>query len=183
MSLRTVLVCLLAALAMFLWGFVFWTLPHPLEAFSTGLDNEKVQTALRDLIPADGAYAVPEFSEGSSMDSWMAQHRQGPIATLLVRKGGAEPGAPTVFLFGYLHMFATCLLIAWLLGKCGASLATFGAKVGLVAMAGFAGSFWIHVSAPIWMLQPWHYHLASVFYDVVAWVLAGLILAKWGRTG
>jgi hypothetical protein len=172
---------LLSAVAMFAWGFLFWTTPLGKATLAHGVDSERAQEALGQLFPADGAYFVPDRSEGESQESWIGQHRRGPLALVFIHRAGADPMQPIVFVNGFLHMLITCVVIAWLLGKAVPALPSYGARVGFVLLAGFAATFWGHAGDPIWFFNPWKYHLMAMFYDLVAWGLAGLILARFVR--
>lgn len=172
---------LLAAVAMFVWGFVFWTTPLGKAAMSHGVDADRAQEALRGLFPEDGAYFVPDMAEGESQESWLERHRRGPLAMVFVHRAGANPMEPMTFVNGFLHMLITCVLIAWLLGKALPALPTYGARLGFVLLAGFAAAFWGHAADPIWFYNPWRFHLLAMVYDLGAWGLAGLILARFVR--
>lgn len=172
---------LLAAIAMFLWGFAFWTSPLGKLAMAQGPDPERAQAALAELFPADGAYFVPEPPEEEASATWIERHRRGPLALVFVRHAGADPMSPLTFLNGFLHLLITCVLIAWLLGKVATALPSYGARAGFVVLAGFAAAFWGHAGDPVWFYNPWRYHLLAMAYDVVAWSLAGLLLARFVR--
>ncbi len=172
----------LAALAMFVWGFLFWTTPLGKAAMTPGADPDRVQRALDELFPTDGVYFVPDLSEGESQERWLERHRRGPLGMVIVRKAGADPMDPLLFFNGFLHQLITCVLIAWLLGKAAPALPGWGAKAGFVTLAGFAATFWAHAGDPIWFYQPWKFHLLAMLYDLVAWALAGAILARFART-
>lgn len=174
---------LLAALAVFVWGFLFWGL-GVINPFDTGLDSVKAQEALKSLVPGDGVYLVPEMSGSSpqEVESWVGLRRQGPLATVIVRQAGAEPVNPVEFALGFLHNFVTALLLALLLGKALSALPTYGSRVGFILLAGAAATFWSHVSDPIWMAHPWRFHLMSMAYDLVAWAIMGAILARFVKS-
>ncbi len=172
----------LSALAMFVWGFLFWTSPLGKATMSHGVDPGSVQDALLELFPADGAYFVPDVLEGEAEAKWVERHRQGPLALVFIHRAGADPMEPMTFVNGFLHMLITCVLIAWLLGKAAAALPSYGARAGFVVLAGFAATFWAHAGDPIWFYNPWKYHLLAMVYDFVAWSLAGLILARFVRS-
>jgi len=173
---------LVAAVAMFVWGFLFWTTPLGRMTISHGVRGDVAQRALSTAFVEEGVYVVPDMDGAEEAESWAAQHRRGPIATVFFRPGGAEPMAPSTFLSGFLHMWATCLLLALLLNRVGFALPSVAAKVGFVALAGFTATFWGQLSGPIWFFHPWPYHLMSVVYDFVAWLLAGIVLARSLRT-
>jgi hypothetical protein len=175
---------LLAALGQFVWGFVFWTTPLGLATMSHGADPDRTQAALDELFPADGAYFVPDLLGGdgdsdAAKQRWIERHRRGPLGMVFIHRRGADPMQPLTFVNGFLHMLITCVLIGWLLARAAPALAGWGARVGFVALAGFAATFWTHAGMPIWFFQPWRYHLLTMLYDLVAWIVAGTILARF----
>ena len=172
---------LLAAVALFVWGFLFWGMPI-VQPIDSGVDGAKAQAALKELLTHDGVYVVPEPPGQEMTEGWKAMHRQGPIATIFYRTRGMEPMAPTVFVLGFVHNLVTCLLIGLLLGKAIPALPSYGARVGFVVLAGVAATVWGHAGDPIWMAHPWRFHLLAMGYDFVAWTLAGAILGKFVRS-
>ena len=56
---RTILRVLLAAVAMYFWGFLFWGInPVPYQSWQQA-DDDAAQAALRELFPTAGTYYVP----------------------------------------------------------------------------------------------------------------------------
>lgn len=171
---------LLAAVVVFVWGFLFWGLPI-INPIDSGVDGAKAQEALKQLVPAgkDGVYFVPAMPGDQMTEEWAALHRQGPLVTLIVRQAGAPPMAPTVFLLGFLHNFVTACLIGLLLSKVVGALPSYGARLAFVALAGLAATIWGHAGDPIWMYHPWRFHVLAMIYDIIAWGLTGSILARF----
>lgn len=167
----------LAAVVLFVWGFLFWGIA-PVNPIDTGLDAAKAQEMLRQLVPKDGVYVVPEMPHETT-EAWTTQHRQGPLAMIFVRTTGGEPMAPMTFVLGFVHNVLTAFLIALLLSKAAGVLPTYGSRLGFVLLAGVAATIWAHAGDPIWLNHPWRFHLLSMFYDVVAWSLAGAVLARY----
>ncbi len=175
---RLFLGSVLAAVAMFFWGFLFWAAGPGDLAMSHGANNEALRTALRDHVPSSGMYFIPDMA-GREDAAFMQEHADGPIAMLAVRKEGADAMSPTVFASGFAHMFVSALLMAYLLSLATPSLRTYGARVTFVVLAGLVGSFWSQVGAPIWFFHPWSFHLMTMVYDVIGWGVTGAILAKF----
>ena len=88
----------------------------------------------------------------------------------------------SVFLLGFLHMFLSSLLMGWVLSMALPALTTFGQRWCFVWLAGFAGTFWGHVAAPIWFYHPWGFHVMSMIYGTVAWGLARSTVSRSGTT-
>jgi hypothetical protein len=59
------------------------------------------------------------------------------------------------------------------------ALATYGARVGFVFLAGIATAFFVEMASVIWWRMPLINQLVSALYDILAWLLAGLVLARY----
>lgn len=177
---RLALGSLLAAVVMFLWGFLFWGAGLGAASMQHGLDNDAIRAAIAAHVPATGTYFVPDM-EHRDTEAFLRLHKEGPVTMMFVRKEGADAMSPSVFALGFLHMFVSTLLMAYLVRMALPALGSFGARLCFVTMAGFVGSFWGHVADPIWFFHPWTFHLWTMGYDIVAWTLAGAVLAKFAR--
>jgi len=174
---RLVLGSLLAAVVVFFWGFLYWNvLPFRSSATQAAPDEPSLAQTLGAL-PATGTYELPHLSASESPEAFVGRLSQGPIALVLLRKEGANASDPAMFINGFLHMLITALLIGLVLRRTG--LATFGARFGLVFLAGLAAAIFANLGEPIWYFQPWDWHLLQFGYDLTAWVLFGLVLAKF----
>jgi hypothetical protein len=174
----------LGALAMFFWGFLWWGAPHNLPyttVIKSAPDEAALAAALTQTLPATGVYVLPNPASGASAEEVQKRAAAGPIAQVVFVKEGAAMGAG-VFIWGYVHMFVTCLIGALILRGALASTNGYGSRVSFVLMVGLAGSFFSNLGKPIWWHQPWPYHLAYFAYDLSSWLLAALILAKFVRS-
>jgi hypothetical protein len=169
----------IAAVALFLWGFVYWAAsPIPYTALKTAADDAAAGQALLEHFPQSGTYRVPN-PVNPDMNEMNALHRQGPVAMVDIDVDGAEPVSPGVMLAGFVHMLITTLMISLLMRLTGNSLATYGDRVLFVFLAGVIVAFWTRISDVIWwgLGLPWQMY--NAIYDVSAWLIAGLILAKF----
>ena len=161
-----------AALAMFFWGFIYYGLsgiPYRTLQPSTG-----VAAALAAL-PSDGTYLVPDMRDGA--EAMEAGMKSGPVAMVHLRKVPQSPGV-TMGL-GFLQEFISCFLLALLLVKCAPAFRGFGDRLQFALIVGVLITFFSHAGEAIWWQQAWGWHLATMFYDVVAWLIAGAVLAKF----
>src|SRR5207253_2009846 len=90
-------------------------------------------------------------------------------------EGGVEPMAPSQFVQGFVHYFASALLAGAILALMAKSRPTYLGRVGLVFLVGLFATVSIQLSAPIWFYHPWNYHLLTSLYDVVGGLLIGLV--------
>ncbi len=169
----------LAAVAMFVFGSVFWMSPMPYSAVSTVADDAVVQSAIREHFPETGLYYVPSVATfNADPDRFTELHVAGPVVEVNVAYDVGEPMQPGVFLAGFLHQWVICFLIGLLLLKVAPVFPTFASKVGFVTVLGLLGALFINVGQVIWWREPVGWQLWNVVYNTVAWVLAGLVIAR-----
>ena len=166
---------LLGAVLMFMWGFLFWgVLPVGATAISGVEDQAGLQAELAKRIPQSGVYMLP-YAQDQSDAEYQALHAKGPIVTIHYRAEGSEPMSPGTFAMGYFHEFIVLLIMGLMLKM--AAVASFGARFVVVFMGGIAGSVFSTFSGPIWWLNPWSMAWTNTIYEVVAWLLAAVVLA------
>jgi hypothetical protein len=180
---RLLLGSLLAALVMFIWGFLFWAVPWPNPAIHTmGADAEAaVAEALRRQIPETGTYVIPN-PQTTDPQTYTARHEAGPVAMLFVQADGFAPMRPGVFVGGFVHMLAVAFLLGLILRIAAPVAPTYGKRVLFVLLLGLTAALWSEIGEPIWWAHPWAYHLTVFVSDVTTWGLAGLILARFATS-
>lgn len=157
-----------AALAMFVWGFIYYGISG--LPYRTLQPSAAIAPALAKL-PATGTYIVPDPSTGEDLSTY-----KGPVAVLNYNANPRSMGATMAL--GYVHCFACAFLLAMLLWRVGTWLGSFPCKLMFCFMVGLimtltakGGSYvWWHASGP-WVL-------AEMAYDLIEFLLAGLILIK-----
>ena len=169
----------LAALAMFVWGFIYWGTPHhlPYQALGTVADEGATALAVGKLFPASGTYLLPSPLIGDDKMNELAL--RGPSVEVHIVKesfGSAEMGK--LMAMGYAHVFVISLLLTIMLCglekafECWTSRVKFCAALGLlVATCDLGNTIWWHHAL--------RWTLAQAFYDFVLYVIAGLVLAKF----
>jgi len=170
---------LLAAVAVFVWGFLYWSLSgistrvmHPVP------DELSLAQKLAEVLPQSGAYLMP-FPANTSTEEFVKRMASGPLVQILYSREGGDPLQASVFAFGFLHMLASALVMAVALRL--AAPPTYGARLQLVVVAGLAGSVFGNLGRPIWWHQPWDFHLMNFAYEITSWTVAGLVLARFVR--
>lgn len=173
--LKPALGALLAAIAMFMWGFVYWGsgLVDPFAHVSAEAETA-IGEALKANLTADGVYFIPDSKVGTE-EEWMARMGQGPIAMMNFKSGGAPPMGMTMAQ-GFAHMLVTALLLAGLLAYV-APAGTYLERFRLVAVVGVIAAVFAHLGQPIWWHFPWSYAILGAVYDAGAYAIAGAILA------
>lgn len=179
---RIVVGALLSAVALFVWGFLYWNVfPFQAQVFQRVPDEPALAAQLSSALPESGVYFIPSPAPGEAMEPVLQRFTAGPIAQMIFLREGAAPVSPGKFLAGFLHMLVSALLMGALLAMAVGVLGSYGSRVTFVLLAGLAGAFRAHLGTPIWQHHPWDLQLLYFFYDVIAWLLAGLILARFVR--
>jgi len=168
----------LAAVALFVWGFIFWALlPTPWLVLRGAPDEVALASSVAQALPGPGVYVLPH-PHGSDEAEAARRAVEGPILQIIL-SAGRDPMSPAMFLGGFLHMWISALLMGWLLMR----FAPAGYRGALLCAAGMAGAaaVWGNLGKPIWYAQPWGFHLLNAVYDFTGWVLAGAVLARFVR--
>lgn len=173
---RWLLGALGAAVAMFLWGFVFWGLLGGAGALRTLPNEDAVRDALQGGALATGTYFLPAMVPGQPPPE------RGPIVKIYYQADGVFPMTPARMGTGFLHLWLAALLAGGLLSLVAAPLGSYGRRVGFVLLLGLFAAFVIPVGDAIWWHHPLAFQLTQFAYHAVGWLLAGLVLA-WAVRG
>ncbi len=167
----------LAALAMFVFGAIFWMSPFPYKVISPNADDSVSAATLDAVFPETGLYLVPS----PHIDPKIAEElfRAGPSAMVHFTKEGREMMNPMMFVQGYLHYFAVAFLLAILLRKSAGSFEGYTCVVKLSTFVGLTGSLLMALNEPIWWLHLWSWGLINLLYGTLTFTVAGLVLGKF----
>lgn len=185
MTMRVVTASVLSAVVLFVWGFVYWGMLAPVVSpwytFDAETDTEVIAT-LKQSFPESGVYMYPWLTaeagkvEGAQ-EEFAKQHAEGPIVKIFYLKQGMSSSAlVTMMVSGFVHMLITSIICCILLAVAEPSCC-YWARLGFVFGLGLFATVWIEGSNLVW----WHYpanHIVFVgAYNLVAWLLAGLVIA------
>lgn len=171
----------LAALAMFVFGAIFWMSPLPYSALTPANDDRAAAAALGSVFSTTGTYVVP----GPHLDheTMSSLYKAGPSAIVQFVREGHDEMEPAVFVKGYLHYFVVALLLSMLLHRSAGSFQRYSCSVKFSAFVGLTGGVLLTGSDPIWWHHPWCWHLMGLLYCVLAFVVAGLVLGRFVKPG
>ena len=174
---KIVLGSFLGAVAMLMWGAVFWMGPLPKGVALTARDESALGQALRQHLHASGTYTLPGLATEPKRAEELAQ--KGPFAVIHYRSIGGPLPDPSLLLRGFLIEWVTVALIACLMQMAFPVLNSYMRRVLFVMLAAITLAIHTDAGAVVW----WH-HDASwawlmALYDVSAWTLAGLVLAAF----
>ncbi len=179
---RILIGSVLAAVVLFVWGFLFWGVSGLADAvMDPAPDEAALSQKLAEVLPKTGVYLLP-YPPSSPTDEFVRRHEAGPLAQIFFRREGTNPMGGGVFLGGFLHMLVSALVMAFALSLVLPAAPGYGARVKVVLLAGLAGAIYSNLGKPIWWHQTWDYHFLTFVYDFTSWVLAGLVLAKFVRS-
>jgi len=189
---RIVLAAILGGLTLFVWMYVAHDVLGIGEMAVGEIPNEAVVlSAMRGAIPEAGFYIFPGFGLGpkptsaqrnAAMPEYMKKYEQSPHGILIYH----PPSGP--FHFGTLlgREFALnvlqALLAAWLvMGIAGGR--NYGARVGVVTVAGVLAAISTNVEYWNWYEFPGNYTAGYMTTQIVGFVLAGFVIAAFVKSG
>lgn len=185
MPLRVFIAAALSALAMFVWGFVFWgpamnmtpRLMAPLPA-----DRElDVLAPLRAADAADGIYIypgpMPAAGDDAANAAWEKKMADGPLVFMAYQSAGKSPMEAKTLALGFLHSFVIALLAGALLAMVAPALPRYGSRVALLALASLIAALWTPIGDMIWWFHPPRYAFGAITYMLVAGLLMSAITA------
>lgn len=170
-------------LAAFLWTAVSWmALPfHSASLHNIPAPPAEVEGFLSDL-GESGVYHFPGLPPSSDqMPEYAERMRRGPRVTMMVyRAEGSEPFPPSNFAINISASIASAAIAAALLAAAG--LAGYGQRVAFVAALGLFVTLAKIVPAWVWWSYPTAFAVADIVDALVAWALAGLVIARIVRS-
>lgn len=170
---------LLATLAMFVFGAVYWMTPLTTSWYQSATDDETAGRRLKELFPASGAYLLP--STKAAPEQRLERLRTGPLAVIHVdyeRKLAGEPDPRTLGL-GFAHELISVALAAVVMGSLLGVLTTYVCRVGFMTILGVFIAWFGPVGQSIWWLHAWPVQVMEAIYIVLAWLVSGLVLAAF----
>ena len=185
---RILLAAILGGLTLFVWMFVAHELLGLGEMGVGEIPNEAVVlSAMRGAIPEAGFYIFPGFGLGpkptseqrnAAMPEFMKKFEQSPHGVLVYH----PPSGP--FHFGTLlgREFALNVLealLAAILLWCAGGGRNYGARVGIVIVAGVLAAISTNVEYWNWYEFPGNYVAGYMTTQIVGFVLAGFVVAAF----
>jgi cytochrome b subunit of formate dehydrogenase len=169
----------LSALALMVWGYIFWSLsPLPFAALKPLPDEEAVLKVFRDTQLATGVYSFPGMVEGQGMSgAFFEKTKSGPIGQIFIQREGYNPLNPLYYVGEWVHFFLVSLAAGGLLIWVRPVLPSYALRFAFVlALSAFA-ALTLEFSAPLWWHHAWGFHGLMALYDVGCGLVSGLVLA------
>ncbi|MBV9881468.1 MAG: hypothetical protein JO276_00490 [Sphingomonadaceae bacterium] len=176
---RTFIGGIVGGLILFVCGFIFWATPLGELPYTRAPDpqNAAVQLALAQNLSqtGTGAYIIP--AHGSAAGAVL--YAQGPIATIYFNTQGFSPDDMSMLLPGLIMALIAGLLMAFGLAAVGGGGRGFGGTARLVVLFSLAFNAWEFLASPIFNHFGWRYWIYAFVSESVAFILAGLVIARW----
>ena len=168
----------LAAIAMFVIGFVFFG-PLGLNSLATrSVDDapaRAIQQALKANLPQTGTYMIPNDTRSNEQTS---MYGNGPIATVHYNSSGFVAAMdPATIGKGFVFNFAIALLFGLALIGIDGRVTDFGSRARVAAIIGISGSAFIHLGEPLYYHHDWPHFLYAFVADGLMLAAAGVIVA------
>lgn len=169
---KNILAVVLGALVVFVWGMISWAaLPWHNWTAHQFEDEAAVIQMLESHAPNAGVYWVP-YGEG--------EHEPGKAAAFLnVLPDGWDMNMSKLMIVALLGQILSALIVLLLLRH--TSGLNYWAKVRFVALVGLAIGFISHFPYWNWFGFPADYTLVMTLDTLIAWALAGLVMAKFAE--
>jgi len=168
----------LATVAIFLWGFVYWGLmsaPYaPLKATN---GDEAAQQAVLEHFPSTGMYLIP--GAYNAPEDAARMFADGPIAMVNVVREGHPMEDPVMMGRGFMLNLVVVLLLAVLMKRALPALPSYRDRVVFAALVGLTAVVMINFGDAVWWRYPWAWKTSQALYGLVSFSLAGAILAKF----
>lgn len=175
---RSVIGGFVAGVVMFVIGFVFWGTPLSQVAFAKANDAQSaaVQTAMaQNLTPGGtGTYVIPAPStaQGTML------YGRGPIATVHFNTGGFAAQDMGMMVPGFIFALVSGLLMSFGIAAVGREN-SFPQIARLVVLFSLGVTIWAILAQPIFNNYGWAYWVYFFLSEFLAFVAAGLVVARW----
>jgi hypothetical protein len=169
---------LIAGVVMFVIGFIFWGTPLSEVAFNKANDTDSavVQTALAQSLTrtGTGTYLIPT----PNTQAGTVAYGRGPIATIHFNTAGFAANDPTMMVPGLIFALIAGLLMSF--GIAAVSRENGFAQIArLVILFSLGITCWTILAQPVFNNFGWTYWIYFFVSEAVAFIAAGLIIARW----
>ena len=165
-----VLAVALSAVVLFVWGYISWAiLPWHNAVANKFADESAVSSVLKENAPSAGIYYLPFAQEDLQPGAVFAMANVLP--------DGLETGMGGMMVVALLGQAISAALVLLLL--CRTSNLDYWGRVRFVALAGLAIGFVSHFPYWNWFGFSTSYTLVIILDTLIAWTLAGLVMARF----
>jgi hypothetical protein len=189
MSKSLVIAALLGGLVVFAWSFVSWSLlPWHTSAMQSFVNEHEVSLALMNNAPVGGLYMMPGLPRDYA--TMTAEQKKAAEAQMManmetsryffgVVRRRASVDMARQMIYALLFDILAALLVAMLVMKTGGM--TYWGKVSFVVTMALAVGIIALVPQWIWFSFPTRWTLVMIADTLVAWLLGGMVIARFVR--
>ena len=182
---KIILGAFLAAIAVFAWEALSWTvLGWHENGFREFRDESTVSEAIKANVTAGhGIYVLPSMEPTSKLaapeekkahEAKQAKALEdGPYVYAIIRPGKAEISMGTNMILSFVRTLICALLIAALLSQ---AALFYPARMAFVAAAGLFAGLTSDLPMWIWMEQPARDTIVNIADHVIAWIIGGAVM-------
>ena len=176
---KVILAALASTAVLLIWGITYWQIIYELlKIYNTSPDAEKVAELLQESGTATGTYFYPwPRNTDETFQQFVTKHAHGPFFKLSYIREGVNPQTPKKMIGGILHYLSVTFLAALIIHLIGPDKIGFRKKVLILFLAGSIGTIFIQLGDPIWFHLPWDYSLGILVYELVSWLIIGIMTA------
>ncbi|MCM2375009.1 hypothetical protein [Aporhodopirellula aestuarii] len=160
---RITLASFLAAIVLFLSGFLWWGFLMPIAMPAKVLQDDALAEQIITSLTEPGLYIYPDYTS------------QEHAATSMLFYNSEPPPMLAIMGAGFLHMFASALFISLVVSRL--EIASTSGRIAMVSSFGCFVAWWANVGHLIWWRHPYSWTAFHVAYDISSWVLAGIVIA------
>ena len=182
---KIILGAFLAAIAVFAWEALSWTvLGWHENGFREFRDESTVSEAIKANVTAGhGIYVLPSMEPTSKLaapeekkahEAKQAKALEdGPYVYAIIRPGKGEISMGTNMVLSFVRTLICALLIAALLSQ---AALFYPARMAFVAAAGLFAGLTSDLQMWIWMEQPARDTIVNIADHVIAWIIGGAVM-------
>jgi hypothetical protein len=176
---RTILGIVLAALAVFFWGFVYRGLsPLPYTSWKHTNGDEAAQAALLEHFPENGTYHV--LSPTHDETTLTQLYTKGPVAFVHVT---SQPGRPlhdmSPMIKGLLLYILVAAALTPLLGLIPLSLDGIRNQIKISGLMGLVAALLIDLGDVVWWYLSLEWKLHTGIYHMTSWMIMTVVLCQF----
>lgn len=163
---RIFVASLVTAIVLFVFGFVWWGLLMPVVRPASVIADQELVEAMSSSLNESALYFYPDYAEEPGDSS-------GPMAILFFNR--EMPSMAKMMGMGFGHMFVSALLVSLFVSYL--RLRSFAGRLTFVFSLGLFVAVWADVGNMIWWRHPTLWTAFHFGYDVLSWLLAGVMIA------
>lgn len=169
----------LAALAMFVWGMLYWGFsPLPYTGWKRMTNDEGAQQALKQYFPETGTYYIPGmYNDPATLERL---HSQGPVGFVHITARDGRPLQDVAVMGKGLALYLAVSAVMYLLLRAsGAAAWPYGQRLRMIAIAALLAVVMIHVGDTVWWFMPVNWKMFQLLYDLTALLIGGAVLVRF----